>query len=66
LLLRQSGRKFDLTTASLQTNILNFYANLYAPIGTKNDTPRWRTILAALEQLKLVSPVPALASSPKQ
>jgi hypothetical protein len=66
LLVRQSERKFDLTTASIRTNILNFYANLSAPIGTKKDTMRWQTILAALERLKLLSPVPALASSPIQ
>jgi hypothetical protein len=59
LLIRQSKRKFDLTSPSLRTNILNFYANLAAPIGTKKDSAHWQTILIALEQLKLVSPVQA-------
>lgn len=66
LLVRQSVRKFDLTTADLRTNILNFYANLSAPIGTKKDTVRWQSILTALDQLKLISPVPALANGPKK
>jgi hypothetical protein len=66
LLIRQSGRKFDLTTPSIRTNILNFYANLSGPIGTKKDTMRWQTILVALERLKLLAPVPVLASGPKQ
>jgi len=66
LLIRQSRRKFDLTTADLRANILNFYANLSAPIGTKKDRVRWQSILAALDQLKLISPVPALADSPKK
>ena len=66
LLLRQSGRKFDLTTAELRTNILNFYANLSASIATKKDSGRWQSVLTALDQLKLESPVPALANSPKK
>jgi hypothetical protein len=66
LLLRQSERKFDLTAAGLRTNILTFYSNLSAPIETKKDSVRWQSILAALDQLKLAAPVPALAtSSPK-
>jgi hypothetical protein len=66
LLIRQSERKFDLTTPSIRTNILSFYANFSAPSGTKKDRMRGQRILTALEQLKRVSPVPALASSPKQ
>jgi hypothetical protein len=66
LLVRQSGRKFDLTTADLRANILSFYANLSAPIGTKKDRVRWQSILTALDQLKLISPVPAPANSPKK
>ena len=48
------------------TNILNFYSNLSAPIETKKDSVRWQSVLTALDQLKLVSPVPALANSPKK
>jgi hypothetical protein len=66
LLIRQSERKFDLMTPSIRTNILSFYANFSAPSGTKKDRMRGQRILTALEQLKLVSPVPALASGPKQ
>ena len=63
LLVRQAERKFDLTTAGLRTNILNFYANLSVPFGTKKDSVRWQSVLTALDQLKLVFPVPALADS---
>jgi hypothetical protein len=66
LLVRQSGRKFDLTTADLRTNILNFYSNLSAPIVTKKDKVLWQSILTALHQLEMVSPVPALANSLKK
>ncbi len=66
LLARQSGRKFDLTTADLRTNILSFYASLSAPIGTKKDTVRWQSILTALDQLKLHSPVAGPANGPQQ
>jgi hypothetical protein len=61
LLIRQSGRKFNLTTASLRANILNFYANLSAPIGPKTGSVRWQSILSALEELKLATPVQATA-----
>ena len=66
LLARQSGRKFNLTTADLRTNILSFYANLAVPIETKKDKVRWQGILTALDQLKKISPVPAPANSPKK
>jgi hypothetical protein len=63
LLVRLSGRNFDLITADLRADILNFYANLPAPIGVTKDGVRWQSILTALDQLKLASAVPALASS---
>jgi hypothetical protein len=66
LLIRQSGRNFDLTTADLRTNILNFFSNLSAPIETKKSRTGWENVLTALDRLKLVSPVPALANSPKE
>ena len=65
LLGRLSGRKFNLTAAGPRTNILTFYANLSAPIGTKKDRVHWQNILTALDQLKLASPVQALASNPR-
>jgi hypothetical protein len=64
LLARQSGQKFDLTTADLRANILSFYANLSAPIETKKDRVRWQSVLAELDQLKLATPGPAPAKSP--
>ena len=65
LLVRLSARKFDLTTTGLRTNILQFYAGLTAPIGTK-DSVGWQSTLTALDQLRLVSPTPTLANSPKR
>jgi hypothetical protein len=66
LLVKQSRRKFDLTTADLRTNLLNFYSTLSAPIETKKDRVRWQVILAALDQLKLASLTPAPADNPKK
>ena len=62
LLLRQSDRKFDKTTPGLRTNILNFYADLAPAIETKADRARWQSVLSALDQLKLESPGPVLAT----
>jgi zinc dependent phospholipase C len=64
LLSRLSEKKFDGTTADLRDNILNFYSDLSAPIETKRDTAHWQAVLTSLDQLKLVSPAPTLASSP--
>lgn len=64
LLSRLSKRKFDLTTADLRDNILQFYSDLSVPIETKKDKGRWESVLTSLDQLKLVSPGPTLASSP--
>jgi hypothetical protein len=66
LLNRQAERKFDLTTAELRTNILSFYGTLSAPIATKQDRVRWQGVVTALDQLKLTSPAPSLANSPKK
>jgi hypothetical protein len=63
LLAQLTERKFDRTSAELRDNILNFYADLSAPIGTKKDGARWQTVLADLDQLKVVSPAPILAVS---
>ncbi len=54
-------RKFDLTTIDLRGNILQFYSDLSAPIDTKKDKDRWQDVLTSLDQLKLVTPVRAIA-----
>jgi hypothetical protein len=61
LLGQLSDRKFDLTTAELRENVLRFYSDLSAPIETKKDETQWRGVLTALDQLKSMAPVPALA-----
>ena len=61
LLGQLSDRKFDRTTTDLRDNILQFYSDLSAPIETKKDKDRWQSVLTSLDQLKLVTPVPALA-----
>lgn len=57
-------RKFDLTSVDLRDNILNFYSDLSLPLETKKDAARWQSVLSSLDQLKLVTPTPILASSP--
>jgi hypothetical protein len=64
LLGQLAGRKFDLMSPGLRDDILHFYSDLSVPIETKKDNDRWQNVLAALDQLKLVTPVPILASSP--
>jgi hypothetical protein len=62
LLARLSERKFDLTSTALRANILDFYSDLSIPIETKKDQARWNNLLISLDQLRLVSPVPVIAS----
>ena len=66
LLAQLSERKFDLTSPELRDNILQFYSDLSVPIETKKDGVRWRAVLTELGQLKAVSPMPIVASSPSQ
>jgi hypothetical protein len=66
LLGQLSDRKFDLTTTDLRDNILQFYSDLTAPIETKKDKDRWQSVLTSLDQLKLATPVPAVADGPTQ
>ena len=66
LLARLSERKFDLTSPELRANILDFYSDLSLQIETKKDGVRWQAVLTELDQLKAVSPVPIVASSPAQ
>jgi hypothetical protein len=63
LLGQLADRKFDLTSAGLRDNILSFYSDLSLPLETKKDSARWQSVLSSLDQLKLISPTPILASS---
>jgi hypothetical protein len=63
LLSQLTERKFDLTTAALQGDILQFYSDLSAPIETKKDQARWQSVLVSLDQLKLVTPAATVADS---
>jgi zinc dependent phospholipase C len=64
LLGQLAERKFDLTSPDLRDNILDFYSDLSLPLETKKDSARWQSVLTALDQLKLVTPVAILAASP--
>jgi Zinc dependent phospholipase C len=64
LLAQLSGRKFDLTSPELRSNILDFYSDLSAPIETKRNEVRWRSVLVSLDQLKMVTPVVVVMSGP--
>jgi len=66
LLSQLSDRKFNLTSPELRANLLDFYSDLSAPIGTKSDAARWRNVLAALDQLRLISPTPVVAAGAAQ
>ena len=61
LLAQLSDRKFNLTSPELRANILDFYSDLSVPIDTKSDAIRWRELIAALDQLRLINPVPVVA-----
>jgi hypothetical protein len=58
LLARLSARNFDLTSAQLRDNILDFYSDLTLPIETRKDPDRWQSVLSNLSQLKSVAPLP--------
>jgi Zinc dependent phospholipase C len=64
LLIHLTDRKFDLTSSGLRENILQFYSDPSAPIETKKDKGRWQNVLTSLDQLKLLTPVPAMAGEP--
>jgi hypothetical protein len=64
LLGQLAERKFDLTSVALRDNILQFYADLSLPLETKKDPAHWQSVLAELDQLKLVTPTPILAATP--
>jgi hypothetical protein len=64
LLGQLSDRKFDRTSPELRANILDFYSDLSAPIETKKDQVRWRSVLSALDELKSVTPASTLVGDP--
>jgi hypothetical protein len=66
LLSQLSDRKFNRTSPDLRANILDFYSDLSAPIDTKSDAAHWREVLAALEQLRLITPLPVVAAGAAQ
>jgi hypothetical protein len=66
LLDQLAKRKFDLTSANLRDNVMQFYSDLSAAIETKKDNARWQSVLASLDQLKLLTPVPVIAGGPAQ
>src|SRR5271156_6235558 len=63
LLSQLAERKFGSTTSELQANILDFYSDLSAPIETKKDPVRWQSVVTSLDQLRLATPTPAIASA---
>jgi hypothetical protein len=66
LLSQLSDHKFDRTSPELRDNILQFYSDLSLPIETKNEQDDWKKVLTELDQLKLVTPIPIVASGPQQ
>jgi len=66
LLGQLSERKFDKTSPELRANILLFYSDLSVAFETKKNLGDWNSVLSQLDQLKLVTPVPVVASSASQ
>jgi hypothetical protein len=63
LLGQLSSRKFDGTTPELRANILDFYSDLSASFETKKNQDDWKKVLAELDQLKAMTPIPTVAGS---
>jgi len=64
-LLGQLAKKdFDQVSPELRADILRFYADPSAAFETKKDAMRWQAVLAALDQLRLATPISATADSP--
>jgi len=59
LLLLLARREFAAVPPALRQDILAYYADLGAPIATKQDEKRWKRTLHALEELKAATPAPA-------
>lgn len=66
LLTRLSDGHFNKTSPALRANILDFYSDLSAPLGTNKDQRHWRSVLLSLDQLKLMPSLPGVALSPVQ
>ena len=64
LLAQLSGRKFDLTSPELRSNILQFYSDPSAAIETKRDVVRWQNVLTSLDQLRSTAPVATVGAGP--
>ncbi len=56
LLNQLADKNFEHLTPQLQENILEFYANLNAPIYTKRNKKAWTTTLSNIEKLRSASP----------
>jgi hypothetical protein len=66
LLGQLAEKKFELTSPALRDDILHFYSDLSLPLETKKNAALWQSVLASLDQLKLVTPTPILAAVPAQ
>jgi hypothetical protein len=64
LLGQLSDRKFEQTSPELRANILDFYSDLSASFNTKKVPGDWNKVLAELDQLKAMTPVPTVPGSP--
>ena len=64
LLSQLAEKKFDVTTVTLQKNILTFYSDASAPIDTKKDPGKWQKVQANLDALKTFTPGPAQPAAP--
>ena len=64
LLSHIADKKFDVTTAALQKNILAFYSNPTAPVDTRKDPGKWQKVQTNLDALKTFTPNPAQPPSP--
>ena len=65
LLTQLSDRQFDKMPLALRANILDFYSDLSLPIDTKKDQVHWRGVLMSLDQLRLITPAPAVVGGPE-
>jgi hypothetical protein len=64
LLAELSAEKFNLTSAQLRDNILDFYSDLSLPIETRENASRWQEVLSDLNQLKSAPLTPPVAVEP--
>jgi hypothetical protein len=65
LLEKLEKRNFQGVSPELRDNVLSFYADLNAPIATKEDRKDWRDTLRALDRLK-TSQVQSSQTKPQQ